>query len=227
MKIVIASDNPILNKEVSRILTQNDYHADLVCSGKTTCDMLLKSAYDLLILGDMLSDMPGIELLKKVRLQNWRIPTIFMGKGDEMDMKSEILKYGADEYLSILSIDEELVAVVRSLLRRSLLMTSDNCLYVGRLVLNFNTCEAIVGKEAFHLTIKETEILALLMKNVNTFLSKDRIINTIWGMYRGIQPSNIEIHIHRIRKSPFYKKAGIIIQTRRGIGYCLKVDLRE
>ena len=222
MKLLLILDNPILCRELSTVFAEKNYQTDTASDGETAGYLLSQSIYDLAILGPALPDLSGMNLLKKIRLQNFYLPIIFLGHENNREDKIETLKQGADDYLGESVSSAELLARVDSLLRRSLLIKEENCLRVNNLELYLDICEVRIGNETYKLTKKEAQVFALLIKHSGRFISKERIINSIWGTYRGIEPNNIDVHIHHLRKSPLLKKSGLAIETRRGVGYCLR-----
>ena len=221
MKLLLIEGDPALCKELLHVFSRNKYHADIATDEGTAWYLLSQSIYDLIIVCSTLPDILGIDLLKKIRLKNSHIPVIFLGGTNKMENKIEALEYGADDYLSKPISVEELLATIRSLLRRTVQAQQSACLSINNLELYLDRFEVRIDNETFKLTKKETQVFALLIRKADTFVSKEMIINTVWGIYNGIEPHNVETHIHRIRKSPYYKKSGIVIETRRGVGYRL------
>lgn len=224
MKLLLIANDPIFCRELLKVFIKNRYQVDIANDGKTGFYLLNKSIYDLLILDFMLPDISGIDFLKKIQHDGTHTMVIFLSVKDNMEDKIEAFDYGADDYLCKPFAIEELLIRIRSLLRRTQYIQRDNCLCINNLELNLDMYEVYLGNETFRLTEKETEIFALLIRNANKFVSKEKIINTIWGVYKGIEPGNVEIYIHRLRRKPFYKKSGIIIETRRGVGYRLREE---
>ena len=200
MKLLLIVDNPVLCRELSKAFVDNKYRVDTASDGEAAFCLMSKSVYDLAILGSEQLDDLGIGILKKIQLQNAYLPVIFLSKNYNI---------------------EELLAKVKSLLRRSLLGKEKSCICFGDLEFHFDICEVRLGNETYKLTKKQSQIMELLVRNSGSFVPKEKIFNSIWGTYRGIELSNIDVHIHHLRKKPFFEKTGMAIETRRGVGYCL------
>ncbi len=223
MRLLLVEDNTILSEVLSTALIANGYHVDVAGDGETGFSLADNATYDLLILDIMLPGISGIELLKKIRRSSITAPAIFLTARDSVTDRITGLDSGADDYLVKPFSVDELLARIRALLRRPAYLKRSNILSVKDLKLDLDRCELIVRDETFKLSITEANLLALLIKNAGLFVSKERILNTVWGPFSEIEPNNVEIYIHHLRKNEFYKKMGMVIETRRGVGYCLQV----
>ena len=219
MKLLLIMEDLILRRQVSKFFAENKYDTDTADEEKAACYLLSKSVYDLVILGSNLRDTSWSDLLKEIRRQDYSIPIIILDHIYNTNNKIEALDNGADDYICQSATSAELLARTRSLLRRILLVKDTNCLRISNLELHLDMGEIRIGAEADKLTAKTAQIFAVLIKNSGKFISKERLINSVWGTYGEIEPNNIDVYIHRLRKMPLLKKAGIMIETRKGIGY--------
>jgi DNA-binding response OmpR family regulator len=224
MNILIVEDHPSQRKLLLSALRANGYLADAAADAETGLAMLQNTKYDLIILDIMLPMLSGIEALKKIRSNKLPIRVIFLTAMDGVCDRVLGLDMGADDYLVKPFHLDELLSRVRALLRRPAHIQSDDVIAVGNLVLNVRNCEVAVNGEAFLLGLREARLLALLIQNSSNFVSKQKILNSIWGYFSEVEPNNVEIYIHRLRSSEFYAKANVTIETRRGVGYRLTVQ---
>ena len=97
-------------------------------------------------------------------------------------------------------------------------------LHIGFLILDVLRCEAIIRKETFHLTYKESQLLELFIRKKGQVITKEQILDKVWGLESAVEMNDIEIYIHYLRKKLNPESCGIQIQTIRGVGYCLKEE---
>lgn len=176
---------------------------------------------DLLLLDIMLPEEDGISILKKLRssARTKNLPIIMLtAKGTEFD-KVLGLDSGADDYVSKPFSMMELMSRIKALLRRSeTMVTKSDSFTVGPLYVN--TSKHIVtvnGTEVTTLTYKEFELLSMLLKNKETVLSRDTILQTIWGYDFDGESRTVDVHVRTLRQK--LGDAGALIETVRGFGY--------
>ena len=133
----------------------------------------------------------------------------------------EGLECGADDYLIKPFFTEELLARIKALLRRTNKKTTDNTISIGDLTLHILHGEAIKGNEKIQLTAKEAALLSLLMHNVGQVITKERIMEKIWGYDSDANISNVDLYIYYLRKKLNIPN----IKTIRGIGYSFEEDI--
>ena len=173
---------------------------------------------DLVLLDIMLPDMDGLEIVKKLRSRpdTVRVPIILVtAKTTELD-KVKGLDLGADDYITKPFGVMELISRVRALLRRS----EDNGAEEYRMG-NLYVCpgrhEVTVDQEPVNLTLKEYEMLCLLLKNSGTVLSRTQLLNQIWGYEFDGESRTVDVHIRTLRQK--LGPAGDLVETVRGVGY--------
>ena len=223
MKILLIEENIYLRKLLLKIFSANNYQAEAASDGESGYDLLASATYDLVVLDIMLPGMSGLDLLRKIRKDSFSIPVIVLTARDAVSDRIRGLDLGADDCLTKPFSTDELLARIRALLRRPAKFQNDSSLSINALTLEMKNCEVCLGTDTFKLSITEALLLELLMKNVNNFVSKEMILNTIWNHCWNVEPNNVEVYIHRLRKSGFYSRSGIVIETSRGVGYRLRV----
>ncbi len=177
---------------------------------------------ELVLLDIMLPDEDGLSILSKIRENAMlkSLPVIMMtAKGSEYD-KVLGLNLGADDYIAKPFGIMELVARVKALLRRTEGSKKEKEYNIGSLFVNIDKHIVKVEGEEISLTLKEFELLSLLLENRNIVLTRDKILETIWGYNFDGETRTVDVHIRTLRAK--LKVAGNLINTVRGIGY--KID---
>ncbi|MBP2625419.1 MAG: mprA 3 [Firmicutes bacterium] len=220
MQLLLVEDEPRLSEALSHILKKNGYAVDTAADGETGLDMAATGIYDILILDRMLPRRNGLSLLKEFRLLGFDTPVLLLTAKDAPKDRVEGLDAGADDYLIKPFSTEELLARIRALTRRKNKELAENTLTAAGWLLNPLRSEVIVNNQTIKLTVKECLLLELLMRNCGLVVSKDRILEKVWGYYTEIELANVDLYIHYLRK----KLNTSLIKTARGIGYYLKED---
>lgn len=174
---------------------------------------------ELVLLDIMLPGEDGLEILKKLKAsaRTRNIPVIMLtAKGSEYD-KVMGLDGGADDYVTKPFGMMELVSRIRAVLRRSRQKEQGDMLMTGSLCLNRKKHEVTVKGEAVSLTLKEFELLRLLLENPNVVLTRDRLLEDIWGYDFDGETRTVDVHIRTLRQK--LGEEGNRIETVRGVGY--------
>ena len=167
-----------------------------------------------------------ISILKTLRENHNNVPVIFLTAKDDVTDKITGLDAGADDYLTKPFSSDELLARVRALSRRKGELKEDSVTF-GDLTLNKKNCELQSSTgEAIKLSLKEYQILDLLFENPHQIITKEQLIEKIWGGDSNAEYNNVEVYISFIRKKIENLKVGIRIRTARGIGYSLEDETR-
>lgn len=222
LRILLVEDELKLAEALEYILKKNKFLVDLCDNGLDAEDMAGTDIYDLIILDRMLPGKEGVEILKSLRKKGIKTPTIFLTAKDSVECRVEGLDAGADDYLVKPFSTDELMARVRALTRRYENLNINNILTVGNLSLDTLACEAACDDKKIKLTVKEAQLLELLMRNFNQILTKEQILMRIWGAESDVEISNVELYIYYLRKKINTKNCSAQISTVRGIGYCIK-----
>jgi DNA-binding response OmpR family regulator len=215
MKLLIVDDERKLIEALAYLLKKNGYAVDTAMDGETGIEMAVAGVYDLIILDYMLPCQTGIDLLKELRRLGFDTPVLFLTAKDAPKDRVEGLDAGADDYLIKPFFKEELLARIRALTRRKAKTIVEETLSGAGLTLNPLRKEVIKGGEAIHLTLKESLLLELLMRNSGQVITKERIMEQVWGYNSDTALANVDLYIHYLRK-----KLNIsMIKTVRGVGY--------
>ncbi|QDX95429.1 DNA-binding response regulator [Brevibacillus laterosporus] len=222
MRILMVEDEKFMAEAIEQVLKKNHYSVDLAFNGEDGLDCGLSGIYDIILLDIMLPKMNGITVLKELRKNGIDTPVILVTAKGETSDKVTGLDSGADDYLAKPFPTEELLARLRALGRRKSELICDNVLKYGDIELNPHILTLRCRKSEFKLTLKECQLLELLIQRQSVIISKDSIIEKIWGYETDAEDNHVEVYISFLRKKLSSLKSCVSIQTMRGAGYCLK-----
>ena len=223
MRILIIEDEESLAKNISDILTKEGYKTDLASDGEQGLAQGLTDEYNLLILDILLPKLNGFEVLRELRRQKIKTPVLILTVKNSVDNRVEGLDSGADDYLIKPFAISELLARIRTLLRRDSEEKS-SILEAGDLKLDTSKREALINNKLINLTPKEYAILELLLYNKNRVLSRLAIAEYVWGDNFDLfsMTNFVDVHIKNIRKKIDEHSDEKIIKTVRGIGFIVE-----
>ncbi len=221
MRLLMIEDEPFIAEAVAEVLRRRHYAVDLVFDGEDGLDYALSGIYDLIILDIMLPKRDGLSVLKEFRRLGRQTPVILLTARGELDDKIRGLDLGADDYLTKPFHTEELLARIRALQRRPPEYQKDNRIFFGTLWLDPHTLKAGSGSRTVSLSIKQSQILELLMQRRNTPVSKEYLIDKVWGYDAEADAGHVETHVSLLRKNLGLLDSDIVLKTQRGIGYIL------
>lgn len=181
------------------------------------------SSYDLVILDTVVGDVSGIEVCKHIRESDKNIVIIFISDNDDTAIKIKAFDSGADDYITRPFAFAELVARVKSIIRRkNPTEDGESILKVGDLILNYHTREVKRGDKLIELTTKEFLLLEYFMKNRNILLTRTLIREHIWGIDFLSDTNIVDVYITRLRNKIDKGYTNKFFYTIRGAGYMLK-----
>ncbi|MDU2064107.1 MAG: response regulator transcription factor [Sporomusaceae bacterium] len=218
MNLLLVEDDENLLEALAHLLREVGYSVDLARNGKIGAEMALIGDYDVMVLDRMLPEMDGLALLKEIRQWGKDMPVLFLTAKDSPQDRVEGLDAGADDYLVKPFFTEELLARLRVLTRRKGKGAVGEVIEVAGLILDPLRNEVRKGDQFFQLTVKEVALLELLMVNYKKVVTRECIIDKIWGYNSEIDVASIDVYIHFLRKKLHLKN----IKTIRGVGYCLQ-----
>lgn len=227
MRILLVEDEKYLAQALEQVLQKNNYAVDLAYDGEYGLDCALSGIYDVIVLDIMLPKMNGLEVLKSLRNERNSTPVLLLTAKSETQDKVKGLDLGADDYLAKPFKTEELLARLRALSRRKETIVFNNALAYNDIELNTNSLVLYCGTREFKLTLKESQILELLIRMEEMFVSKDSIIEKVWGFDGEAGDSHVEVYISFLRKKLKALKSTTAIKTVRGVGYSLQKESGE
>ena len=224
MKILYVEDEKYMARAVAQVLRKNNYSVDLAYDGENGLDLVSSGLYDIVILDIMLPKLDGIGVLHEMRKHSILTPVILLTAKGETEDKVKGLDSGADDYLAKPFQTEELMARLRALGRRRGQFTADNILCYGDIELNYNTLDLLGNGQTFHLTLKESQLLVLLITNKGQAITTEIIIEKLWGWNSDTEDSHVQVQVAFLRKKLSLITKRVKIKTVRGIGYMLILD---
>ena len=222
MRILLVEDEEYMAQAVAQVLEKNNYTVDLAHDGEYGLDCALSGIYDIIILDIMLPGRSGLEILKTLRQEKIAVPVLLLTAKSETEDKVTGLDLGADDYLTKPFEMQELLARLRVLARRKQEITVQIGYEFGDVLLNPYTLSLFCGSQSFKITLKESQLLEMLMDARGGVISKDRIIEKVWGFDSEAEDRHVEVYISFLRKKLKALGANTSIETVRGIGYALR-----
>ena len=183
--ILIVEDEPSMQMGLRDNLEFEGYEVDLADDGEVALEKILTNKYSLVLLDVMLPKLSGFDICKMARKKGIAVPIILLtARGEEID-KVLGLEFGADDYITKPFSLRELLARIRAVLRRSPALeqaAKEEQVQIGNLTINFTSFEGFVNGDEIKMSHKEVEILNYLWKNKNQIVSRDDLLDNIWGM---------------------------------------------
>jgi two-component system response regulator ArlR len=222
-KILIIEDEESIISFLKPELQHEGYSVDAAMDGETGLNLLEQSGADLVLLDIMLPNMNGFAVLRRIRSFS-EVPVIVLtARGQTMD-KVLGLDCGADDYLTKPFEIEELLARIRSALRRQK-KTAGDILKFMDITMNVPARRVNVGEENVELTAKEFDLLNYLMQNVNHAMTRDQILNSVWGYDFFGDSKVVDVYIRYLRNKLDERFSKSYITTIRGVGYAMRDEI--
>jgi len=224
-KILVVEDEPDIRKLVRYHLAQERYNVVEAEDGEQALKLIQREQPNLVVLDLMLPGLSGQELCRILRSHpdTAALPILMLtAKAGEAD-KVLGLETGADDYLTKPFSPREMVARVKAILRRAELRTlteSKESYRNGPLRIDFATYEVLIADKTVRLTLKEFDLLRFLVQNPNRVLTRDQLLDRVWGGETFVTPRTVDVHIRRLRKAVEKNdRKPKWILTVRGVGY--------
>ena len=223
MKILIVEDEIKTGDYLKQGLSESGFVVDLVRDGNNGLHLARTGDYDLLILDVMLPELNGWQVLQQLRQAEKQTPVLFLTAKDQVEDRVKGLELGADDYLIKPFAFSELLARVRSLLRRGKQQLESSVLRVADLELDLIKHRVSRHGQRIDLTAKEFSLLELFVRRQSEVLSRSLIASQIWDMNFDSDTNVIEVAIRRLRAKLDDDFEPKLIHTLRGMGYVLEV----
>jgi len=230
-KLLVIEDEPTLSRLISYNLSQDGYEVVLEEHGTGGYERARREAFDLILLDLMLPGMNGIEILEKLRASGVKTPIVILtAKNAEEDIVLG-LKLGADDYITKPFGVSEMLARVGAVIRRTsgeeseytAPASSESKISLGALTIYPDKYEVMLGQQAINLRPKEFEVLLYLARKPGVVMTRDDLMNAVWGFdYIGGQRT-VDVHVSSLRKKLELDPGSVHIDSIRGVGYKLVV----
>ena len=218
MQVLIVEDDMHLSKALEHILKENDYGVDVVHNGADGLAYAECDIYDVIILDVMLPKMDGFTVVAELRRKKVSTPVLLLTARDAVPDKIKGLDSGADDYMTKPFSPAELLAHLRALTRRQGEVQFET-ITAGDLTLNLESYDLSCGDKTIHLSFKEFQLAKVLMSNYEGVVSKETIINKVWGIESTAEDNNVEAYISFLRKKMRFLGSNTCIETIRKAGY--------
>lgn len=216
MAILIVEDEKNMSNLLKLELTHSGYQCEQAFDGEDGLKKSLENDYELILLDLMLPRINGIELCRQLR-EKKQTPVIMLTARDEVMDKVNGLQVGADDYLAKPFAMEELLARINALLRRVNMQNKVNEYVYGQIKMIIDKRQVFYQERDVTLTTTEFDLLALLVKNGGKVVSRNDILDQVWGYDGDVSTNVVEVYIRYLRN----KMKGVPIETVRGVGYRL------
>jgi len=222
MKILIVEDEPKTGEYLRQGLSEGGFVVDLAQDGNDGLHLALQGGYDLLVLDVMLPGLNGWQVLQTLRRRGLEIPVLFLTARDQIEDRVKGLELGADDYLVKPFSFAELLARVRTILRRGRNGPEITTLRVADLEMDLLRRRVSRAGKRIDLTAKEFGLLELLMRRQGEVLPRSLIASQVWDMNFDSDTNVIEVAVRRLRTKIDEGQDIKLIQTVRGMGYVLE-----
>lgn len=221
--VLIVEDEPNQAELIRYNLESEGYIVAIACDGEDGLIQAMETIPDIILLDWMIPKVSGIEVcrqLRKIKSTN-EIPIILLTARSEESDKVRGLDIGADDYITKPYSIKELLARVRAALRRPVAITIKDQVIVDEIVVDLNKHVVKVQNHEINLGSTEFKLLLELMKNSGRVLSRDQLLDKVWGISANVDTRTVDVHIGRLRKSMRLVTNHSLITTVRGFGYSL------
>lgn len=219
MRILLVEDDALLADAVARAFGQAAHAVDVVRNGESADRALSTEAYDLVLLDIALPQMDGLEVLRRLRARRSNVPVILLTVRDSLADRIIGLDCGADDYITKPFHLSELEARVRAVVRRTQAGSSSDLVH-GRLRLDIAGRRLYADEEPLDLSVREFAVAELLLTRTGKVVTKQQILDKLYGWEEVSSSNAVEVFIYRLRKK--LEPAGVSIRTIRGMGYLIE-----
>lgn len=221
--ILIVEDEKKLSRVLQLELEYENYQTEIAENGKDALWLMQEKDWDLVLLDIMIPELSGLEVLRRVRRTDETTPILLLTARDEVYDKVNGLDLGANDYITKPFQIEELLARIRVHLRMpKVKQANGKILSIGELKVDLNAHEVTHDGESIDLTPREFDLLVYLLKNKNIVLSREQLIEEVWGFDYFGDTNVVDVYIRYLRQKIDKDENTSFIQTVRGVGYTMK-----
>lgn len=223
MHVLVVEDDTRLAEALARILEDNGYATDTVHDGEAATEYGKTGLYDVIILDVMLPKADGFTVAQALRRAHVSTPILLLTARDAISDKICGYDSGADDYMTKPFSPAELLAHLRALTRRQGEVIFEK-LDAGDLSLNLESYDLTCGQKTIHLSFKEFSLAKVLMSNAGQVVSKELLIERVWGVESSAEDNNVEAYVSFLRKKMRFLGSKACIETIRKAGYRFAAD---
>ncbi len=220
-RILIIEDEVKIARFLELELEYEGYSVERQHDGRNGLERAVSGDFDLIILDVMLPSLNGMEVLRRLR-QSSETPVIMLTAKDEVTDKVMGLDIGADDYMTKPFAIEELLARIRVILKRKKAPLQNTCISAGGLKIDLDKYSVSFNHEGIDLTKKEYDLLKYLVENKNVALTREKILETVWGYDYYGDTNVVDVYIRYLRSKIDDRYKVKFIHTVRGVGYIFK-----
>jgi DNA-binding response OmpR family regulator len=222
MRVLVAEDDQKIAAFIVNGLKQAGFAVNHAGDGELGLHMATTQSYDVAVIDIMLPKLDGLSLIERLRQQKINTPVIILSAKRSVDDRVRGLQMGSDDYLTKPFSFSELLARVQALIRRTGNVTEPTRLTVGEISLDLLTREVVRGDTKIELQPREFSLLEYLMRHPGRVLSKNMIMEHVWGYDFDPQTNVVDVLVCRLRNKVDRDFKNKLIHTHRGVGYALK-----
>ncbi|MFC4556758.1 response regulator transcription factor [Virgibacillus kekensis] len=224
--ILIVEDDQKISRVLQLELEYENYKTETANDGKRALKLMEEKEWDLILLDIMIPELSGLEVLRRIRKTDQMTPIILVTARDQVFDKVSGLDSGANDYITKPFQIEELLARIRVHLRvPKLTKEVQNILSVGDLTVDLDGHEVRREERLIELTAREFDLLSCLLKNKNIVMTREQLIEQVWGFDYYGETNVVDVYIRYLRQKIDKNYDPAYIQTVRGVGYTIK-DLK-
>ena len=222
IKVLIVEDDPKISRFLELELEHEGYDTDVAADGREGLGNVNAKKYDVMLLDLMLPELSGIEVCRRMRNAENHTPVIMLTAKDDVSDKVMGLDSGADDYVTKPFAIEELLARIRVAVSRTRRKKQSRRLEAGLLKIDGNAHKVLYGGEEISLTGREYDLLLYLIENRGTALSRDKLLNDVWGFSYLGETNVVDVYISYLRAKIDQRFGVDMIKTVRGVGYIIE-----
>jgi DNA-binding response OmpR family regulator len=222
MNLLLVEDDIDLQRVLAQYLELSGFTVHTANHGKHGLDVYHKNHVDLCILDVVMPVMDGFTLASRIRTLDPDMPIVFLTARNQKEDRLKGLKIGADDYITKPFEAEELVLRIHNILKRSGKEEMQS-VRVGRLDIRLGELIVADGKNIYNLTPREAELLQYLLDNRNRLITREQILEGLWGQNDYFLGRSMDVFISRIRKY-LQEEPSVSLETKRGVGFILKIS---
>lgn len=222
-KALIIEDDVRISEDLKRLLSLNGWKAETCGNGADGLQLIMQFSYDLLLLDWCLPELTGLEICKRVRAKGISVPVIFITAQSDIDSTEAGLEAGGDDYLTKPFNERELMARIKSVMRRPRAVVDLEILQVGDLVLDEKKRTISYGAHSIQLTATEHGLIGYLLRHREDSFSSAQLLAAVWQSDSEVSEDSVRVHIRILRKKLELAGLPSLIVHKRGFGYSIEL----